>query len=268
MQDALAIEFPKRLVEAVMEVQERDIKQDKKRRWLDWCHVPRWCLTVYYMERGGVGMIEGDGVLGGYCSVTFSVSAGGSSHQDIKYATMLTAAPCWASRNRMTACGRGVLYKWNSNAHTHICGTHIRGCPDLLSPFSLTAWVPAAWLLHHLWANPRATMNKKVPLQLQIEQSWKICTTTTWKGMVDLYTPVIDRSRHSNSIPFPSPIRRVESMYHPCVIPIYWLDWSFFFSLFVTASVPCTHWGETKVILTCWSDSESFKFGINLFHTI
>lgn len=32
--------------------------------------------------------------LGGYCSVTLPVSAGGSSHQDIKYATMLTAAPC------------------------------------------------------------------------------------------------------------------------------------------------------------------------------
>lgn len=34
------------------------------------------------------------GGLGGYCSVTLPVSAGGSSHQDIKYATMLTAAPC------------------------------------------------------------------------------------------------------------------------------------------------------------------------------
>lgn len=27
-------------------------------------------------------------------SVTLPVSAGGSSHQDIKYATMLTAVPC------------------------------------------------------------------------------------------------------------------------------------------------------------------------------
>lgn len=37
---------------------------------------------------------EGARGLGGYCSVTFPVSAGGSSHQDIKCATMLTAAPC------------------------------------------------------------------------------------------------------------------------------------------------------------------------------
>lgn len=44
--------------------------------------------------RAGVCVGGGARGLGGYCSVTLPVSAGGSSHQDIKYATMLTAASC------------------------------------------------------------------------------------------------------------------------------------------------------------------------------
>ena len=46
--------------------------------------------------RAGVCVLGSGGVRGlcGYCSVTLPVSAGGSSHQDIKYATMLTAEPC------------------------------------------------------------------------------------------------------------------------------------------------------------------------------
>ncbi len=41
------------------------------------------CVYVFVGTAGAWGLC-------GYCSVTLPVSAGGSSHQDIKYATMLT----------------------------------------------------------------------------------------------------------------------------------------------------------------------------------
>lgn len=63
---------------------------EKARGWLDEDVPGRlasrlcgWSDKVIEVWRGGV-----------YCSVTLPVSAGGSAHQDIKYAAMLTESVC------------------------------------------------------------------------------------------------------------------------------------------------------------------------------
>lgn len=69
--------------ERACEMRRGERGRERERDWID-DGVRSWCVCVGGGARG----------LGGYCSVTLPVSAGGSSHQDIKYATMLTAASC------------------------------------------------------------------------------------------------------------------------------------------------------------------------------